>query len=170
MCECFLVLSYYSKLISLWRSRMSTFYGLGSGEEESFNLLSKIETQADYVVRFAYCLTLNISDSEELCKETFGEAIKKGLGFWEVDTRQLRIKLCKITWEKFNHRSFSKERSSYTVTGLLGEMDTRARSSLTLVDAMGVDAREAFNLIGISEEEGRQILARARQQLVNFKF
>ena len=149
---------------------MSTFYGLGSSEEESFNLLSKIETQADHVVRFAYCLTLNISDAEELCQDTFREAVKKGLSFWDVDTRQLRIKLCKITWEKFNEKTYSNEKSGYTITSLLSEMDAKSRTTLTLVDAMGVDASEAFNLVGIAEEEGRQILAKARQQLVNFKF
>ena len=88
---------------------MSTFYGLGSGDEASFNLLSKIENQADHVIRFAFSLTLNNEDAEKLCQETFKEAVQKGLGFWDVDARQLRTKLCRLTWNLFNSATNKKE-------------------------------------------------------------
>ena len=62
-------------------------------------------------------------------------------------------------------------KSGYTVTEATSEMDARSRTTLTLVDVMGVDSREAFNLVGIAEEGVTQILAKvSRQQLVNFKF
>ena len=51
--------------------------------KSSFNLINKIENQADHVMRFAYCLTLNMSDSEDLCQQVFKEAVQKGLSFWE---------------------------------------------------------------------------------------
>lgn len=149
---------------------MSTFYGLGSGDEASFNLLSKIENQADHVIRFAFSLTLNNEDAEKLCQETFKEAVQKGLGFWDVDARQLRTKLCRLTWNLFNSATNKKEVTSYDVSKLLGQMDIKTRTVLTLVDAMGIDTAEVFQLVGITDKDGRDILAKARQQLVNFKF
>ena len=49
-------------------------------------------------------------------------------------------------------------------------MDIKTRTVLTLVDAMGIDTAEVFQLVGITDKDGRDILAKARQQLVNFKF
>ena len=71
-----MLLFIYGELISLWRPYMSTFYGLGSGDEASFNLLSKIENQADHVIRFAFSLTLNNEDAEKLCWD-FGKLYKR---------------------------------------------------------------------------------------------
>ena len=149
---------------------MSTFYGLGSGEETSFNLINKIENQADHVMRFAYCLTLNMSDSEDLCQQVFKAGVQKGLGFWSGDSRDLRVKLFQITWEKFNEKSYTEDSTVLTITAAIKSMDVKSRATLVLVDALGVDVETTFTLLGMNEAEGRNALSETRKQLVNFKF
>ena len=154
---------------------MSTFYGLSSSEETSFNLINKIENQADYVIRFAYCLTLNMVDSEVLCQEVFKEAVQKGVAFWDKETRVLRNALFEIVWQKYNSQNSKSDvdeikPNDLKISKVIKSMDLINRTVLVLIDALGVDPAFSFKLLGVSEQEGRQKLSDSRQQLVNFKF
>lgn len=125
---------------------------------------------ADILLRFGFAMTLNEELAGRLVYKTYETIIPRLPELLRREAAVIRLELLRRAWEL--HHELNEEGSSNDnlLFPLLKGLDLETRSSLFLVDVVGLSIDEARAITKMDEIEMRRYLARGRKRLLGFRF
>lgn len=135
-----------------------------AGEASFF--IEKLSGKADLVYRFGFALTLSEAGASDIVMAAYKACLTDINKMHNEDSLMLTLRFLRGAWLFFTEGDKSLQPNLQNQEHWLTQLSVGCRGVLTLVDVIGLSAKEAAMVMGKDEMECREFLSKARQSMI----